>query len=348
MPTLDLRVLLDAAQAEGLVSPRAAVHAHALTELGLHPEQALIGTRLVSPDEYAALASGQFGGSIERLPPKVVPLQDETFPTGWLASRNACVLRRSRHGLVLACPEMSERDLEDARRHALAEGKALETVPVLLSETRRTGTAASPKGGVRPFLRRVLEVAHFADANAVRFVPHREGVQVIFHTEDVAPPSFFAPLGWISALAHVATHVPGWRAELAPGSFGHSITLLPATSAHTVPSHAESWNAFVRDPEGLFVVIAASPRLRRTLAGEFPLVQDAERDQGVRALVLSNPSAEEEERAFHRALAGHPTVLVTPGVTDGFEGLDGSAVPIRVCEATSTRDGVSWKVRACS
>lgn len=352
--------LLAVCQGEGWITPKTVQKTRILLEHGLHPEQALIGTGLVTPDQYGEAlthlfdipfarpaARSKFVGSLPRL------------DRDWLVKQRAVMLDQDVSTLLVAFADPSDVKAMKAVTSAVqAHGLRLVPAVTLWSDIRPT---KEPLSATMRSIRRQLQhhldhaatshVEMGADANGWH-VSH-ESVQCLDKDLIPHPPSSSSALT-LHLLRQKESSFSDWSIVLHPTSHG-AVLSLKRQAKNASQAHPLEWSqifeAFTQHPEGVLVFVSSGVDLLQTQAEQYGWLQKKEavhwRTQpNIPAIYCAEEEAEQEE-AMHAALSGRPVVAYQQ-TSDlrWIEPLQHALVPISVLERHAVPNGMAWTSRS--
>ncbi len=288
--------LLALCQTEGFVSPRVRCKVEIMVAHGLHPEQALIGTGLLSPEQYGEALSHLFDLPFVRkqdTPDRSIGVLDlET-----LSRVNAFVVDRDpTSALVAFCDPSSPEALRMV--DGALEHLQMTLVPAvtLWSDVRKKQTRASASAGT---LRRRLETT--LSTSGIALVDGEK-----MHARSVTS----------SLMLQLRRKMPeGWNGKTVSTSHGHMIEWNP-TSPYVPGAHPLEWSdamrRFGQAKGGVQVVIRPDDSAKKMLTDRWPQAEPGtHRQAGDESPCLYHIEHEhEQEEALHAALMGRTICVI--------------------------------------
>jgi hypothetical protein len=292
----------------GWISPAAGDRARSLVRHGLHVEQAIVGTRLVSRDQYAQVLAEATGLPYAEV--STVSMDDYSDILNESDARDWSVLPLSRKDrtITVGFSHPLPEHLKRVRRHFLSHSLRMEPRVILHASLPRH--IASPS--VHRLARTVSRLAHTGGAHRITLMS--DGLQF-----DEEPISIRLRPSVASALA---SFLPRRLGSAWVGDRRHSVLGRMASwfrrhltgSSHHVLDLSDRVRSLVANPDRFVVVVNADRRLQDWLRKSQVPVMDAR-------------TADGSELAMHAALAGSHGIAFTTDRDAWWESLE-EAVPI--------------------
>jgi hypothetical protein len=322
----------------GWITPSLAAKASALVELGLHPEQALLGTGLLSVDQYGELLSGMMELPFQRVAPR---------QASFLADPNrfAVVTLAGNEGLVFGFFDPTDRAARAAaERTAEQEGVPFLGKAVLWSDVRPSSSSRRSAGSMWRSLRVAADRAqafHLRLQPALRRVDALHGFHLSAPRLDQYSTAAFPALR-ARLLRRSESH--GWRLDASP----LGLTLVrheDADGAHPT-GWTQAWSAFRAHPEGVLLLVDPDPFAAQALVSNWPQVQGVPSRRETDAVSWTDARTDEgKEWVLQAALRDEPVVAISDSAA-WLTPVTSAGVPVRVLEATHTSRGTAWSAYA--
>lgn len=342
--------LLAVCQGEGWLSPTVRPKVQIMIEHGLHPEQALIGTGLVSPEQYGEALSQLFEVPFVRKTEGAARHVD-VLNGATLNKARAFVADRDPSSALVAFADPSHPEALQMIDRALQRmGIALVPAVALWSELQSTNL--TPQRAVAS-LRRQLEHA-LAQSSATQFEvgssendwhTHHEGL----HVHDRSWQEHHPAAAGSALVAHLTYHTPtDWQVREVQTSQG-SLMQLQRETVHTHEAHPLNWSQamqiFASTGKGVCVVVRADKSTEKLLHRRWPkAVAGAHwRASLNQPHVYHAQEADEREEALHAALSGRPVLVLQPDEQVGWlQGLRPLGIPVSCLTRTVLPEGAAW------
>lgn len=348
--------LLAVCEGEGWVSPAVRTKVDIMIEHGLHPEQALIGTGVVSAEQYGEALSQLFD----------IPFVCRTdasvryanlIPERILTDARAYVADRDASSALVAFADPSDPQALHAIDQALGRIGVTLVPAVTLSSDVSSMRAMAPSSAAT--LRRRLEAA-FAQSGTTSFecgqmnanwYTHHEGV----HACDRAWQKEYAPATSSALAMHLTRHMPtGWQVCHVPTSQGRIIRYT-RENASPADTHPLDWSHVMQDNRrgGVRVIVHADQTTEKMLCDHFPVAEEETHWRDPSAVRMDRPyvyrvrEADEREMALHMALSGRPVLILQEEKnTDWIRVLPPIGIPVSCLTRTVVPEGAAWTSHA--
>ncbi len=350
--------LLAVCQGEGWLNPKVVQKTRVLIEHGLHPEQALIGTALLTPDQYGEALTHIFDVPFAR---PVSSSRRSSRPTridiAWLATQRATIIDEGVAKLIVAFADPSDTDALKAVEHVVqAHGWELVPAVTLWSDIRPSqGVPLSTVGTARRQLEQTLEQAstsHIEMGNDAHgwHVTH-ESVQSL-DGNVIKAASTSAPALLLHLHRHAQQSKSDWNLSHHRTSHG-SILVLHREGNAVLESHPLRWSnilqAFTQSPQGMLVFVASTADVQAQRE-EYRWLEEGEAHWRTHTQVPALYQVEEEdaqEEAVHAALSGRP-VVAHQKTADlrWLKPLQHAHIPVSILERHAVPNGMAWTSRS--
>ncbi len=350
--------LLAICQGEGWIVPKAREKARILIEHGVHPEQALIGSGLISPDQYGEALTQLFDIPFVRVSPStssalrgasVLNKQD-------LAQQGAQIIDQEGKTLLVAFTDPSDATvIKQVAEMAQSHGLQLVPAVMLWSDMRLKQSSPSPAVSIGSVRRRLYQALDEASASQIEIGTHGDGWQVSHRSVESLPRVWQDLLP--SASAALALHLhrhkrPSWEIRHARTSHGSSVELI-RTGVMEVHKHPLNWStlfsSFLQKPSGMLIFINAHQEAEDYAKRHDWGVLDEEaywRHDPAQPYLYSVDTAEQRELATHAVLSGRPVVArQSDAGVDWLEALATTRIPISIIEQHRVPEGMAWTAR---
>lgn len=351
--------LLAMCQGEGWLTPKTVQKTRILLEHGLHPEQALIGTGLMTPDQYGEVLTHMFDIPFTRR--AILPRSTHRTPrldAHWLVEQRAIMIDEDVSTLLVAFADPSDAKAIKAVASAV-QAHGLELVPAvtLWSDIRPTCTPPLVAiSSVRRQLQHRLDQActsHLeigSDAHAWH-ISH-QSVQSLDADLISHPPASASALN-LHLSHHRKQALAGWNISHHPTSHGAVLTLRrqedQGTQTHPL-DWSQAFEAFTQHANGVLIFVSSGQDLLRTRAEQQGWLREKEeahwRTRPDLPAIYQVEEEEYQEEAVHAALSGRPVVAYqkTPDVR-WAEPLQYARIPVSILERHAVPNGMAWTSR---
>ncbi len=325
-------MLAQAAYERGWLTSSAQKRAGLLGEAGLHPEQALIGTGLLSAEQYATLVEQLWQIKLERLDIDAYTLKNR---------------EQSAAGVFEAENEAGERVVfrVDAWAHPSVHVSKTPVRHIFLSDVLRW---LREPGVVELSTSEWLEAWNEVGGTELHLgVEHGRGViqsgmeqrsldDGCIKSEEVPALQTWFEVGFGSR---------DWEAIREPGIESDWLELVAKHAQHPLAGK-QAWEGFLRAPKGVLYVVEPDAWLRRKIAAFEQVIHDQMLFQQHKTCHASPATTQDQERFFHGALAGASLCWVDEtGSSFGcVRQLAGAGIPVTVVRSRSTVHGTAWEV----
>lgn len=350
--------LLAVCQGEGWLNPKIVQKTRVLIEHGLHPEQALIGTGLLTPDQYGEALTHIFDVPFARpVSSPRRPARASRIDSVWLAGQRAAVIDESVTKLIVAFADPSDTNALNAVEHAVqAHGWELVPAVTLWSDIRSTqGVPLSTVGSARRHLQHALEQASTSrieignDAHGWH-VTH-DSVQSL-ERGVIKVASTSAPALTLHLQRHAEQRESNWNLSHHATSHG-SILVLQREERNVSQMHPLKWSQafqeFTQTPRGMLVFVTPVSDIQPKRE-EYGWLEEGEahwRTHAHMPAVYQVEAEDGQEEAVHAALSGRPVVAHQKTADLGWlEPLQHANIPVSVLERHAVPNGMAWTSRS--
>lgn len=333
------RAILEAAYRRGWLLRSVQSKVTFLLERGLHLEQALLGTGLLTMTQYAELVNELFGITLERLD------QDR-----WTLAATTGEL-----------PEGVEAAINEDKKPALLVSDAWEWTD---ASWMKKGSAIIPvfRSDVLRWKRRI-EPVDFAVSVWWEALTRHQATEARLSLEQGKGEV------WLGADAHAEVdlelareEVPAlqawfeagyptqeWVSKRIPGLESDTVEMVHKTNDHPL-NHVHTWQAFLRESKGVMVCLSADAWLEQKLEHLLE-ARDHATLLAATGLVRVRPQSEQDrEAAWHAALSGCALCWMedAPHEHGWMRRLAQAGVPVRVVRSRPTAQGSTWEAYTIS
>ncbi|MBP6945105.1 hypothetical protein KBD61_05305 [Patescibacteria group bacterium] len=352
--------LLAVCQGEGWLTPKTVQKTRVLLEHGLHPEQALIGTGLMTPDQYGEALTHMFDIPFTRR--VALPRSARRAPrldADWLVEQRAVMIDEDVSTLLVAFADPSDAKAVKAVASAV-QAHGLELVPAvtLWSDVRPAYTP--PLATVSSIRRQLQNRLDHASTSHVEIgcdthgwhVSH-QSVQALDRDLITHSPAS-APALAMHLLRHRERAFADWSISHSATSHGAVLTLKRQEdqAAQTHPlDWSQAFEVFTQHPEGMLIFVASGQDLVQARAEQQGWLLEKEeahwRTQPDLPAVYQVEEEEYQEEAVHAALSGRPVVAYqkTPDVR-WAEPLQYAHIPVSILQRHVVPNGMAWTSRS--
>ncbi len=303
------RILLEAAHARGFLTRMAKERALLLIEEGLHPEQALLGTGLLTRSQYGELVKVCFQTNI----------------------------------LSLDMSETHERS--SLRADAWVSKDASLGVPVLRSDVERYFRRHDPLDlSVAWWLEKLA--AHRVTEARIG-LEQGQGVVLLGSEQRLEPTLTLSreEVPAVQAWLETGYGSKAWHASREEGLEGDWLTLVSRQENHPLTSRT-TWKTWFARPQGMVFVIQPDAWLLHELSQLSVLQQQTPVFDAPRMTRVVSPNEQERELALHTVFAGCPVCWVDEDarVLQDARPLAKRGIPVRVIRRRPTCCGSAWEL----
>ncbi len=330
--SLQERILQRGAE-QGVLLRQALPRVRSLVNHGLSLEQALVGTRLLSPETYGDLLAQIVGVPFVRPNPLQLTV-DIPRSVRWHVLE-AWPVSRHASSLVVAFTHPEPIRLNAMRVWLKSQQYDLEPRVMLRSDWLRYTPPTSRTASVRFLAHRVAQDAQ----QTVHLQTTVDGGLVWIDAEQATHPSWTASRGRSSGLAFALERRlrrNGWKTTITRTPFGHDLFAERTTNEQEF--HPTVWpsaiQTFLKQPIGLIELIRPDHALRIAV------------EHACRSPLLSVDDPMTYEQAAHRALAGESVAVQTMHASNDWPMLRAAGIPIHVIEGMAHPEGRSWSLIA--
>lgn len=340
--------LIGTCQSQGWLSASAAERASSLCRQGLHPEQALLGTRLVNEDRYGEALSHVYGLPFIRVMAEPAERVRDLLPEPLQREAMAMPLALDQKELAVGYAEPSDaKQMKAIMRAGLEQGLRVKPFVILQSDWRLHRPSKPWADVTVDRLERAITSA--ADAGQVHgfWIHANDRLANVFlgHTDHTLP-SFAFPRAFLPALRlrleRRSVRSP-WVVERTLNGLDQAVHVVRRESYEDAPHPTEwmdGWRAFLKQPIGMFVVVRPDAFIRRQITERFA---DGEADDTRRRPCWIDARDERgRELALHAALLGRTTVAFAKTDDAWWREVAQAGIPVRVLAATHLPRQVAW------
>ncbi len=352
--------LLAVCQGEGWLTSKTVQKTRVLLEHGLHPEQALIGTGLITPDQYGEALTHVFDIPYTRR--VTLPRSTRRAPRldiNWLSQQRAIIIDEDRSALLVAFADPSDTRAVKAVANAV-QAHGLELVPVvtLWSDIRPAYTPPlAAVSSVRRQLRHHLDEAstsHLEIGSDTRgWHLFHQGVQSLDAGLITHPPASASALT-LHLLRHQGQSFADWNISHEPTSHG-AVLALRRPGDHVKERHPLNWSqafeGFIRHPEGVLIVVSSEQDFLQARAEQQGWLREKKeahwRTQPDLPAIYPVDEEQGQEEAVHAALSGRPVVAYQKNPDMHWaKQLQYAHIPVSILERHRVPNGMAWTSRS--
>lgn len=334
MPLPWTDAILDAAYRRGWLLRSVQEKMKFLLERGLHIEQVLLGTGVISVSQYIEVIKDVFGITLERLDQDrfTHAASDEDLPAGIEAATD-----EEGKTFILAS------DLWTQTGASWLKGKQ-NVIPVLRSDVLRWMRTSEP---VDFAVSTWWEALSVHKATEVRLALE-QGMGEVWIGADAKPaPDLALAPEEVPALQtwFEAGYPQGeWSSTRHAGVESDVLELVHLKNAHPL-AQLSSWKKFLDKPNGIMVCIAPDAWLERELAYLLQVHDHAELMASTRLVQVHPQNPQEREVAWHAALAGASLCWIedAPDEYDWMRALAQAGIPVQIVRSRHTSHGTAWE-----
>ena len=342
--------LLTVCQGEGWLSPTVQGKTQMMIEQGLHPEQALIGTGIVSIEQYGEALSRLFDVPCVRktaASTRHASLIDEQT----LTRARAFVTDRDPSSALEAFADPSDPQALQIVDQALQKkGVSLVPAVTLWSDLRMQHATSLPSAAS---LRRSLEHTLAQSGTSIFELGH---VDSGWYTQHQSLSGHDAT--WQHA--HVSTTVPalamhlgkhalrGWRMEATATSHG-TMLRLEREAPHAQGIHPLDWSQpmqrLMNEGQSVLVIIHADKAAEALLFDRFPQAEAGIqwRSSAKQPHVYRAQREEQQEEVLHAALSGRSAIILQQNNDlEWAQSMRSLGIPVSCLERCPTPEGTAW------
>ncbi len=321
--------LMLAAYTRGLLTSVAQQKSLFLVEQGLHPEQVLIGTGLMTPSDYASCVEECFAVALTRLDIEAFTLDQVIDEDTFLA--------RDEQGSVLLCAV-------DAWTREICVPEQAALFPIFRSDSERFFRR---KEVLDLCVARWFEMLEAQAATECRLgVLHEQGV-VLLGSEEAPYAEGALEKEEVPAMQAWFEYGFGSRFWMTSRRPGLESDWIEASSKHTVHPLAKSalWKGFLEVPRGVLIAVHPDQWLLHRLEA-LPKASSSEEFFTDDAHQVCPASPEEDELAWHAALQGKPLCWIDHegGMLTRARLLASAGVPVTVVRRRAHSQGGAWEM----
>lgn len=344
--------LLTVCQGEGWLSHAVQAKVQIMMEQGLHPEQALIGTGIVSIEQYGEALSRVFDVPFVRKTAASVrhaSLIDEQT----LARAHAFVADRDPSSALVAFADPSDPQALHIVDQALQK-KGISLVPAatLWSDLRPQHTTPPPSVAS---LRRSLEHSLSQSGASVFEIGHIDSGWHTHHEGLFEHDAVWQRTHGSTATPALAMHLTkhplhGWQLEATTTSHG-TMVRLERGEPHAQGAHPLDWSQsmqrLVKEGQGVLVIIHADKATEALLSHRFPQAEaGAQWRSSAQPHVYRMRREDQQEEVLHAILSGRSAVVLQQN--DDLEwvrSMPSLGVSVSCLERCGTLEGTAWMSR---
>lgn len=343
--------MLAMALQRGWLTPLAAKRVESLIAEGLHPEQVLVGTGLLSRDRYAEClseASGlPFVDAVDALPWDGVVSDKAVLE---LLKRAKMLLFQKEEKQLTVGSANPEFEVVEAARQALADlSFELNAFCIFEAEWRRANPVSMSRQSFAETIHRLMRLIQQTTGDVFTVFESGEGV----HAHEAAYPSekqgvLVARLPWIRVSSMLERRLPriGWVVEERVPYAPRALVLRRVTVGSQ--AHPMDWPSriqeFLRKPMGVLVFVDGDAELRRKFRFPFEqAVSDKAGHQAQDTIWIEAEHAPEREQALQFAIMGKPMVIFTKRL-QWLNPLRELRIPLSIVHAHLTPQGRAWQI----
>ena len=330
------RTLAQAAYERGWLTSSALKKAVLLVEVGLHPEQAYIGTALLSAEQYAAIVEQLWQIRLQRLDVDMYTVRerkdgDFTAITAENEQGDRVLVRTDAWTLPSAAPETGY------------------VVDTFRSDVMRW---VRQPGVVDLSMSEWLEAGSTVEATELRLgVEHGRGVvqagveQSYLDDGCIKAEEVPALQTWFEA----GYGARAWDVSREPGLESDWLELVAKHDRHPL-AKTQAWRAYLRQPKGVLYIVEPDAWLRRQLASLASLEQQQPLFRAAVAYRFAPATAHEREVAVHGALAGASICWIDESGESMtcMRQLAQAGIPVTIVRSRPTLHGTAWEVYSLS
>ncbi len=352
--------LLAVCQGEGWLTPKTAQKTRVLLEHGLHPEQVLIGTGLMTPDQYGEALTHIFDiPFIRRATLSRSTRRAPRLDADWLSAQRAVMMDEEVSTLLVAFADPSDTKAVKAVASAV-QAHGLELVPAvtLWSDIRPAYTPPlAAISHVRRHLQYHLDQASTShlEVGSDRHGWHlsHESIQAL-EPDLITHPPASAPALTLHLLRHGQQAFTDWKLSHHPTSHGAILT-LKRQKDQAAQMHPLDWSQtlemFTRHPQGVLVFVASGQDVLQVQAEQRGWLHQEEgahwRTQPGLPAIYQVEEKESQEEALHAALSGRPVVAYQKTSDVRWaEPLQYAHIPVSILERHVVPNGMAWTSRS--
>lgn len=352
--------LLAVCQGEGWITPKTVQKTRILLEHGLHPEQALIGTGLVTPDQYGEALTHLFDIPFAR--PAARVRFAGRFPRldgDWLAEQRAVILDQDISTLFVAFADPSNIKAIKAVTSAV-QGYGLKLVPAVTLWSDIRPRKRPPVASVSSIRRHLLDRLDRAATSHLEIGADADGWHIShqsiqFLDKDLLPhPHASAPALAVHVLHQQDPSFSDWNMSLHATSYGAALTLKRQenNAIHTHPlDWSQAFEVFSQHPKGVLIFVSSEQDLLQARAkqrGWLPENNEGHwRTQPELPAIYRVEEEEDQEEAVHASLSGRPVVAYQKTSDLSWaKPLQYAGIPVSVLERHVVPNGMAWTSRS--
>ncbi len=340
--------LIGTCQSQGWLSASAAERAESLCRHGLHPEQALLGTKLIDEDRYGEALSQAHDLPFMRVLSESAERVRDLLPEPLQRDAQVMPLALDQKDLFVGYTDPSDTQrMKAVSRAGLEQGLRVKPFVILVSDWRAHRPSMPWADVTTDRLERSIISA--ADAGQVHgFWIHAADRMAHVHLghTDHTLPSFSFPRAFLPALRlrlERRSERNPWMVERSLNGMDQAIHVV-RSDTYDEESHPTEWmeglQDFVKQPNGLLVVLRPDAFLRRQLTEQF--VDGTETGSRKQPCWIDARDAEGKELALHAAMLGRTTVAFAKADDAWWQEAAQAGIPVRVLQATHLPRQVAW------
>lgn len=324
--------LAQAAYERGWLTLSAKKKAQAIVEAGLHPEQALIGTALLSVDQYAAIVKGLWGIELCRL-------DQESYVLRRRRGKDICLIEAENargEEVIIHVDGWTQSASEKYGNHPVIDTFRSDVLRWLRQKTPIDLSTSE-------WLKQWSEI----EATELRLgVEHRVGVvrvgvgQSVLDDGCIRAEEVPALQTWFEA----GYGSRSWRMKRKQGIESDWAELIANHDRHPL-AKVQTWKTFLRQPKGILYVVEPDEWLRGKLEHLEAIEEYSTLFHSKKLCRVHPSSSHERETAFHGALSGISFCWIDEmGESMSLmRALAKAHIPVIVVRGRPTAHGIGWE-----